>query len=367
MLEKDSVWDAIAFSMMIISARAFFHNRFQDCFGSAPPHEAFISWYLSRICSGSFETQNSDLPELDPMIRFIEKRSCKSISVSHVVRLFEEDVLSFMRDYRANIRSDWLFSYFKGSSVNVDYPQESLSYEIPNTSLSILSESYKGACFALDVSIMFMKYDSLFGFEMGEGRGWHLSVPDQFYSIIESEFDVDCELFGSPVNRRASRYFSLFSSDCVFGSLGDFFKSPVNLSSFLSLVGSPARLTVEANPPFQPLLMMRFARRLTQLLSDADGARYDFFCVCIVPDWPKCEPIEFLRQSPFLIHSISLEKGEHKYKPGWADVRVYEADPRYWKNTETLILLLGSMSTRARYNVDEDLERRIKQSWKPNN
>lgn len=365
MLDHATVWGTIDFSHRLVATRAFFHKRFRELFGSEPPHESFIAWYLSRSSSDISVRRPPDIPNLDPIVRFAEMRSCLPVHVSNVALQFEKDILSFWMDYHLDTRNDWLFVYFTDGSVNVQYPDESLSFDVPEASLHFLSRSYTGDCFARDVGVLFMKYDSLFGFGKGEGRGWHLSVPDGFYSIITSELHVSCELFASPINRRASNYFSLFSSDSVFGSFGDYFESPTSLTDFLALMGNPARLSVEANPPFQPLLMMRFAHRLTRLLSDSDEEGYDFLCVCIVPNWCKCEPIVFLRESSFLIHSILLTQGDHKFKPGWVDGEQVETDPAYWKNAQTLILVLGSMAARDRHNVSEDLERRIRESWRP--
>jgi len=350
-----------------VSTSAFFNKRFRGLFGSDPPHEAFIGWYLS-ICSAEnirseLGVSNCEFPGLDPLIRFAEKRACLSISLPVMTELFNRELVSFWNHFDDNLQREWVFAYINTTSVYFEFPNNSFVYDLPAGVLASLEHAHKGDCLSRDISIMFFKYDALFGFTQGQGRGWQLSVPDQFYSIMSSEFDVECEIFASPINRRATNYFSLFESDSTFGSFGNFFGSPSNLAGFLSLMGNPNRLTVEANPPFQPLVMMRFAHRLTQLLSEASATGYDFMCICILPNWPQCDPILFLRKSPYLFHCITLPKGEHKFKPGWSDVEIFEADPAYWKNSETLVLFLGSDAARLRYNISETLEARIRQSW----
>ena len=367
--ESDSTWINLGFCRKLVLARHHFQARLTDVFRCVPPHEAFVGWILS-LCSsdsdGELDFDARDFPNLNPLLRFVQQRACVSVDLVEAVNQFSIDMASFWNDCDCEIRRrEWLCAYTERDSIHLSYPDDLHEFNVPSATLAELRVKHQGSCFARDVALLYMKYESLFGFGVGEGRGWQLSIPDAFYHFLESEFQVCCEFFASPINRRCVYYFSLFSSDSAFGSLGNFFRSPPSLQGLLSLVGNPDHLTIEANPPFQPLVMMRFAKRFTRLLSEADDVGYGLLGVVILPHWPTCEPIEFLTNSPYLIHSVLLAKGEHKYKPGWADVEVFEADPAYWKQSETLILFLGSAKSRHMHSFMTDFE--IRRTWSNTN
>ena len=372
MLDNEvGIWESLSFANKIRQFRVAFRTLFRKQAGADPPHEAFVSWFLSMCSSGrvDIESENihfqiSDYPSLDPWKYAFSRSSCSSVSILEAIETLSRELSRVWNNYSCSmVNRDWITATVEGDSVRISYPEDDINHPIPHEVLEHLSRTHRGGCRAADIAVLYHKYDALFGFSNGEGRGWHLTIPDEFYDILINRFNLSCELFASPINRRSSHFFSLFASDSAFGSLGNFFSAPTNFTDFKCLFGDPPSLTLEANPPFQPLVMMRFAVRILELIKAADACDYTLLCVVVFPNWPACDPVRLLLSTPYLLRSIKLEKGAHKYKPGWGDIVSYEADRAYWERSESLVLFLGSAKARLSYSIDDELESRMRQSW----
>jgi len=125
-------------------------------------------------------------------------------------------------------------------------------------------------------------------------------------------------------------------------------------------------LSLEANPPFQPFVMGKFVDRMLFLIKEANDSSFPLLFVLILPNWSPCPPIDCVKGSTHLLHSIILGKEEHMYSPGWQlnDGRdsSYRRD-QVWNKSDTLIAFIGSESARIRYAFTPELDTEIRNSW----
>jgi len=112
--------------------------------------------------------------------------------------------------------------------------------------------------------------------------------------------------------------------------------------------------------------MGKFVDRMHFLIKEANDSSFPLLFVLILPNWPPCPPIDCLKSSSHLLHSIILGKEEHMYSPGWQfnDGRdsSYRRD-QVWNRSDTLIAYIGSESARIRYSFKPELDTEIRNSW----
>ena len=77
------------------------------------------------------------------------------------------------------------------------------------------------------------------------GSGYQAACSGVVFDVMKADFGVAMECFASPLNCRWGRFCSAFPDvDAAFGSVGSFFRFTPTSGSF------------EANPPFEPALIM---------------------------------------------------------------------------------------------------------------
>mgnify|MGYP001127203277 CR=1 FL=1 len=174
------------------------------------------------------------------------------------------------------------------------------------------------------VSCVLLRYSSLSGGQLLtslRGGGMQGAVHADFFDVLQ-RWNCAGEVFASPLNCYFRGFCSAFRDiDVVFGSGGSFFDVP------LGFFGGAC---YEANPPFSPLFMVDFARRVEAELEKRCKGRTLF--VVVVPESGEMdgEPdgeggvvrrackksYDLMVTSRYCRKVIVLEKGEHGYVEG---------------------------------------------------
>ena len=130
------------------------------------------------------------------------------------------------------------------------------------------------------------------------------AVPKKLLKFLNSEYGCDTELFASPINAYYRNYYSLFSSDEVFCSSGNFFAA----SDENFLFGC-----FHVNPPFINEIFVETVKKIMKYLEIAEknGNKLTFFVV--LPDWKDCSSLEGLLSSKWTLKTIFLDADSHNY------------------------------------------------------
>jgi Phosphorylated CTD interacting factor 1 WW domain len=129
------------------------------------------------------------------------------------------------------------------------------------------------------------------------GLNNHLSVPPSVYKFM----NIDCELFGSPLNTICKKYCSPFPDyEKYFGSMGSFFNYKLE-----------SNLIYGVNPPFDAKIITKMVKKIeTELAVVKNVTLY-----VIIPKWEdNFEGYELLRKSKYLkATKIELPKSLYPY------------------------------------------------------
>ena len=140
--------------------------------------------------------------------------------------------------------------------------------------------------------------------------GMQAACPPKFFDVIRARLGVTQEAFASPLNARFSTFCSAAGDvDAAFGSFGSFFNCTPRKGSFL------------ANPPFEPAVVARMARRMESLLCQADTEDEPLVFVVVVPRWtmprgPHLPAWQALRDATHTTCVLDLLKSKHSYVNG---------------------------------------------------
>jgi hypothetical protein len=125
----------------------------------------------------------------------------------------------------------------------------------------------------------------------------------QVFHTLVTHFQVQSELFASPLNCFFPRFHSAFAMDRAFGSRGSFFDTPITPGSY------------EANPPFTEHVIIAMVERLTEALTTISDP---LSIIIFVPDWhdPPAAFLPMLHATPFLRAHLLLPARRHTYVSG---------------------------------------------------
>ena len=113
------------------------------------------------------------------------------------------------------------------------------------------------------------------------GSGFQASLPGKAFEVLRNLFDIQFEVFASPMNTYYERFCSAFPDiDSPFGSVSSFF-------SFHPKSGS-----YEANPPFAPIIVKGAINHIENLLKNSNEPLS--FAV-VVPVWEDSDAWQLLR------------------------------------------------------------------------
>lgn len=327
-----------SFASRVTHLRRQYEIYFKKVCGSAAPYESLTAWFLFQFCESSWSSaQKYRIEQLpirgrSPLLRYLRYTMCRAVDVNDAANAIDSFLVEIWNESEKGLFSN-------KTKLPRTLTDLQTIFDVSANLLDRLHARYIGLDFESDLVYMFVNYDSLFGFSRGEGRGWQLSIPPSFHALLVSEFSVTCEAFASPVNTQSVSFYSLFSEDICFGSLGNFFAAR----------STPT--VMEVNPPFEPLIMDRTVTKLEeQLLNDKH------LFVVILPIWG---PIERVESSAFFQESIHLEKGHHEFTNGWPYHAPVSGPRPVWNDSASVICILSNMN----FTLTDDLIERLKNSW----
>lgn len=160
------------------------------------------------------------------------------------------------------------------------------------------------AAFNCRLWCLLQRYYSYLGCENGSFGGIinQAALPVAVFEVLNRLFDVNFEMFASPLNCYFPQYCSAFhDTDRYFGSCGP------------ALEFFPATGSFEANPPFCEELLLGFVNYVEKLLQHSD---LPLSFIVFIPDWrdPPFEALTLLEASAFNRHQMTLRAREHEYR-----------------------------------------------------
>ena len=140
-----------------------------------------------------------------------------------------------------------------------------------------------------------------------QGHGFQAACTEHVFDVLHGRFGVNMECFASPLNSRYASHCSAFpDTDACFGSLGSFFQFHPKQGSF------------EANPPFEPYVMLAMVNHMEALFKKATGA---LSFIVVVPGWKESEAFQRLKASKWNKKSLPIAQKDHGFCDGAAHQR----------------------------------------------
>jgi phosphorylated CTD-interacting factor 1 len=179
-----------------------------------------------------------------------------------------------------------------------------------------------------------------------QGHGFQAAVCEQSFDALLRHMQVSFECFASPLNSRYGKYCSAFpDTDVYFGSVGSFFDFYPKSGSF------------EANPPFEPVVMLKMINHIHKLL---DGSKEPMSFVIIVPGWTECESWGLIDNSKYKTRDMELlAKDDH----GFCDGASHQRRDRYRDSCfDTAVFFLQNAQGKKSYPVTDQCVMELKSS-----
>ncbi len=120
---------------------------------------------------------------------------------------------------------------------------------------------------------------------------------NDFDKIIE-KYDIQYEAFASVFNKYLNKYFSIFSEDVAFNSLGNFFDAdPETFDA-----------GIEVNPPFIESMLLKAVEKCHTILTCAKSKNKNIYIYFIGPKWTDSQYYNMLLKSPFIVSHTHQKK-----------------------------------------------------------
>lgn len=195
---------------------------------------------------------------------------------------------------------------------------------------------------------MLMRYASL------GAHGSQCAVPPTCFGVLSRRLSVSFECFASPLNARFERFCSAFPDvDRPFGSVGSFFRFTPDEGSF------------EANPPYEPAVLLAAIHRAEALLATADRDGRALSFAFVVPTWDVLPFHHQLLRSRWLRGApLQLPAEGHAFVDGAAHVKEHLDDRLRVSSFGTTIGVLQSTEGMARWPVDAELHRELAETFR---
>ena len=154
--------------------------------------------------------------------------------------------------------------------------------------------------FPYDLIKMLLRY-SIFN---TSSQQW--SIGDNLYYQINEIFDVDFEMFASPLNFNLNIFCSIFpDTDMIFGSIGSFYNIQPEFLLNKCIRG------VIYNPPYIPSLLDTTIQICINLLYKMEKMNKEFTIISFLPNWLDAPYIQYFIKSKFVIAYKSMKKGTY--------------------------------------------------------
>lgn len=171
---------------------------------------------------------------------------------------------------------------------------------------------------------LIIRYDIL------ESYNQQLAVNLEFYNYLKINYNVNFELFASPLNCFFDNYCSLFYDiEKYFNSQGNFRNIRLNKGFYV------------ANPPYDEHIMYKMTLKILKRLYKT---KFDLSFIIIIPGWTDTEYLELLKKSQYLIDIIKVEKKKAKFFDYYLYKIIYPCD--------IFIILLQNKQGKEKYNIN---------------
>jgi hypothetical protein len=133
---------------------------------------------------------------------------------------------------------------------------------------------------------------------------WSIGI--NVYNYINQNFDIDCELFASPLNFNLPRYCSIFPDiENTFGSICNFYQLNGEIIQNKNITGAIY------NPPYIPYLMDESIDQCLELLNELKSNKFNMSIICFLPHWSDADYIKKIKESEHTIDYQIFKKGSY--------------------------------------------------------
>lgn len=137
------------------------------------------------------------------------------------------------------------------------------------------------------------------------GQQWSYG-DDELYEMCSDIFNINMEMFGSPLNFLMPRYCSMFlDTDEPTGSYGSAYNI-LNNEDFLKTSTGCFYC-----PPYVEGLMADTAKIVNNILEKFEKEKKDYSILCFLPNWEDAEFFKTLMTSKYQVSNKKLVKGEY--------------------------------------------------------
>lgn len=133
---------------------------------------------------------------------------------------------------------------------------------------------------------------------------WSIGI--NVYNYINQHFDIDCELFASPLNFNLPRYCSIFPDiENTFGSICNFYQLNEDIIQNKNITGAIY------NPPYIPYLMDESIDQCLELLNKLKTNNFKMSIICFLPHWSDADYIKKIKESEYTLEYNIFKKGSY--------------------------------------------------------
>ncbi len=152
--------------------------------------------------------------------------------------------------------------------------------------------------FIENVVCIIIRYNTL------ESNNQQLAVNPKFYKYLQNNYNIDFELFASPINSYFTNYCSLFFDlEKNFNSKGNFTNLKLKKGFYV------------ANPPYDEMIMKNMT---IKILNSLDKTKHSLSFLIIIPVWDDIkynenETTTMIKKSKYLIYLEKIKKQRAKF------------------------------------------------------
>lgn len=325
------------------------------------PTEVYKIWARWIITHRSLFPQNSIfLPsdDLESDSQILVELTDKGVQLNQAIEIYK--YLTIKTDIINKfpiIRSAGNMNYYFNDDCNIGDTNGEFVYTMNSTVLQKLTNSYKknmvhtiegiGAIEDESTDITKAK-DGLIEsiwlcqtlYNLLDGRGLQWAVPRAVMRALSTHYGCKTELFASPINFCYHDYYSLFESDKVFGSKGNFFTADPN---------DFTEGAFQVNPPFIDPLFSELTCRIIHFLEIAESRDKELTFIYIMPDWSDCEGYDKLVDSKYCTKVIRFQKDRHYYYQ-------YDTGTYIPARFGTCVIIMSTNPNISTYEAEKDLK-----------
>mmetsp|Transcript_22097 Transcript_22097/g.43491 ORF Transcript_22097/g.43491 Transcript_22097/m.43491 type:complete len:681 (+) Transcript_22097:75-2117(+) len=221
-----------------------------------------------------------------------------------------------------------------------------------------VDENEKPHAYDEAVFCLLCRYLALQGGELKGSGVNQCGVLDTVLDVLQTEFDIEGECFGSPLNSRLPWFCTMFPDvDRQFGSQGDFFDQDFIRGSF------------EAHPPYTPSVVIRMYEHLRGALERAEAADEILQFFVIIPHWPSraqvlaSDAYARLDESSFKTSDLVLRRSRHAFREGGQHYKG-DSEVRVSSDASTVFILQTRAASKV-YSVTAARRAALEKSFEP--